>query len=189
MFLIFDTETTGLPKNYKGLPSDLQNWPRVVQLAWQLYDGEGSLVKQEDFIIYPEGYTIPLEASRIHGVTTERALQEGILLKEALIMFSEDVKKSKNIIAHNLSFDEPVIHAEFIRCELLFPFGDSIRTCTMLTTTEYCAIKTDRGFKWPALKELHKKLFDSEFSGAHDAKVDVAMCAKCFFELKRRSVL
>jgi len=34
MYLFFDTETTGLPKNWKAPIEDLNNWPRLVQLAW-----------------------------------------------------------------------------------------------------------------------------------------------------------
>ena len=32
MYLIFDTETTGLPKNWKAPLTDFDNWPRMVQL-------------------------------------------------------------------------------------------------------------------------------------------------------------
>jgi len=39
------------------------------------------------------------------------------------------------------------------------------------------------------LSELHLKLFDTPFEGAHDAKEDVQACANCFFELRRRSIL
>jgi hypothetical protein len=34
MYLFFDTETTGLPSNYKAPATDLNNSPRLVQLAW-----------------------------------------------------------------------------------------------------------------------------------------------------------
>jgi DNA polymerase-3 subunit alpha len=40
MFLIYDTETTGLPKNYNAPLTDSDNWPRLVQLAWQLHDAK-----------------------------------------------------------------------------------------------------------------------------------------------------
>ena len=44
MYLIFDTETTGLPKNWKAPITDTDNWPRCVQIAWQLHDEMGELV-------------------------------------------------------------------------------------------------------------------------------------------------
>lgn len=74
MYLFFDTETTGLPKNWKAPVTDLNNWPRLVQLA---YDSNGNKISGGDFIIKPEGFSIPTESSRIHGISTERALRAG----------------------------------------------------------------------------------------------------------------
>ena len=67
MYLVFDTETTGLPNNFNAPVSDSGNWPRMVQIAWQLHDDEGNLIENQDYIIKPEGYDIPFNASRIHG--------------------------------------------------------------------------------------------------------------------------
>lgn len=68
MFLIFDTETTGLPRNYNAPIKDTSNWPRVVQLAWQLHDKYGQLIDHKDFLIRPKGFNIPIEAEGIHGI-------------------------------------------------------------------------------------------------------------------------
>ena len=70
MFLIFDTETTGLPKNWKAPLTDGENWPRCIQIAWQLHDGDGNCISHEDYLIYPEGYTIPYDAEKIHGISS-----------------------------------------------------------------------------------------------------------------------
>ena len=59
MYLFFDTETTGLPKNWKAPVTDLSNWPRLVQLAYLLTDGERKKIYGGDFIIKPVGFTIP----------------------------------------------------------------------------------------------------------------------------------
>ena len=55
MYLFFDTETTGVPKNYKAPPSDLLNWPRVVQLGWIVTDMQGRELKATNHIIRPDG--------------------------------------------------------------------------------------------------------------------------------------
>ena len=68
MYLFFDTETTGLPKNWNAPITDLNNWPRLVQLAYLCYDNEGNELSRGDFIVKPEGFTIPRDASRIHGI-------------------------------------------------------------------------------------------------------------------------
>ena len=85
MYLIFDTETTGLPQNYSAPISDLDNWPRVVQLAWQLHDQAGNYLSGGNYIIKPDGFTIPFNAEKVHGISTQRALDEG----HDIICFSE----------------------------------------------------------------------------------------------------
>ena len=71
MYLIFDTETTGLPRDFKAAHTDTNNWPRVVQLAWQLHDLEGNLVENKEFLIKPDGFVIPYESQKVHGISTE----------------------------------------------------------------------------------------------------------------------
>ena len=88
MYLIFDTETTGLPtKGYYEPISDVDNWPRVVQLAWQLHDDDGALIEHKDFLIKPDGFDIPYGAEKIHGISTELAAKNGIPLAEGLSLF------------------------------------------------------------------------------------------------------
>ena len=50
MFLIFDTETTGLPRSYSAPLTDFDNWPRMVQVAWQLHDAQGNLINSNSII-------------------------------------------------------------------------------------------------------------------------------------------
>ena len=94
MYIIFDTETTGLPRNYDAPITDLDNWPRLVQLAWQLHDEKGKLLSNQSFIVKPEGFTIPYNAEKVHGISTERALKEGHDLTKVLQAFQQDVAKS-----------------------------------------------------------------------------------------------
>src|SRR5690625_1253548 len=101
MYLIFDTETTGLPDNYSAPRSDTDNWPRCVQLAWQVHDLKGNLLSSGDFIIRPDGFTIPFNSEKIHGISTERALEEGVPLSEVMDVFGRDVEKSTFVIGHN----------------------------------------------------------------------------------------
>mgnify|MGYP001162769377 CR=1 FL=1 len=94
MFLTFDTETTGLPKNFKADVSDSENWPRLVQLAWQLNDQTGKLISNKSIIVKPENFTIPFNSEKVHGISTEKAIKDGIGLTETLLKFEEDIKKS-----------------------------------------------------------------------------------------------
>lgn len=185
MYLFFDTETTGLPRNWKAPVSDLNNWPRLVQLAYLLFDKNGIKISGGDFIIKPEGYTIPSDASRVHGISTERALKEGVLLSDVLQKFHSLINEAEILIAHNMSFDEKIVGAEFLRLGMANLVPAKRKICTMQSTTNFCAINGPYGFKWPKLSELHFKLFKTGFEEAHNAAVDINATAKCFWELKR----
>jgi len=190
MYLVFDTETTGLPKNYQAPLDDFSNWPRLVQLAWNLYDGEGNKWESYSYIIKPEGFVIPPEAAKIHRVTQERALAEGVSLREALEHFMSDVKKSEHLVGHNISFDESIVGSELIRGGFENPIPLASKICTMKKSVQVCKIDNGRGsYKWPNLSELYNCLFGKSFIDAHDALVDVEACADCFFELKRRGLI
>lgn len=185
MYLFFDTETTGLPRNWKAPVSDLNNWPRMVQLAWLYYDKTGKKISGNDYIIKPEGYTIPMETSRIHGITTARAMEEGINLSVVLQEFHELANEAEVLVAHNMSFDEKILGAEFLRKRMQNIIDAKKRVCTMQSSTNFCAIPGPYGYKWPKLSELHHKLFNTGFEEAHNAANDIYATAKCFWELKR----
>src|SRR5512145_93385 len=116
MFLIYDTETTGLPRNFEAPVTDLDNWPRVIQLAWQLHDTDGSLVEARDFLIKPDNFTIPYNAAKVHGISTELALEQGDDLRLVLEQFILALEQAKVIVGHNINFDLNIIGAEFLRC-------------------------------------------------------------------------
>lgn len=186
MYLFFDTETNGLPRNWKAPVTDLNNWPRLVQLAFLLCDNNGNRISGGDYIIKPVGFTIPLEASSIHRITTERAIREGSILKDVLQEFKSIVERADYLVGHNISFDEKIIGAEFLRSNMLDPVSPIQKICTMHSTTNFCAIDGPYGYKWPKLSELHYKLFRTNFDEAHDAAADVNATVKCFWELRRQ---
>ena len=113
MYLFFDTETTGIPRNYQAPVSDSRNWPRVVQIAWLITDAEGCEQKSAEYIIKPQGFVIPREASRIHGITNEVANRQGVELGPVLEEISADLAQALVLIAHNMDFDEKIVGAEF----------------------------------------------------------------------------
>jgi DNA polymerase III subunit epsilon len=185
MYLFFDTETTGLPKNWKAPVTDLNNWPRLVQLAYLFYNKNGNKVSGGDRIIKPNGFTIPVEASKIHGISTEKANQEGKGIQTVLQDFQSLINQAKYLVAHNISFDEKIVGAEFLRNKMQDSVAAKKKICTMQSTTNFCAINGPYGYKWPKLSELHYKLFNKGFEEAHNAAVDINATAKCFWELKR----
>ena len=191
MYLIFDTETTGIPHNKTAPISDLDNWPRLVQIAWQLHDNRGKLLSRHNYIIRPDGFDIPYNARQIHGISTKRALEEGIPVRTALDTLLADIKRAKLLVGHNIEFDKSIIGAEMIRLNI---DPDELLKVEKLDTgvasTNYCQLSGGIGgkLKMPRLIELHEKLFGDRFADAHDASYDVAATARCFFGLIRQEV-
>ncbi|SFN63905.1 DNA polymerase-3 subunit alpha [Salegentibacter flavus] len=189
MYLIFDTETTGLPKRWNAPLTDTDNWPRCIQIAWQLHDEMGNLVESQDYLVKPEGFNIPFDAEKIHGISTELAEQEGISLMEVLERFQEALDKTKFVVGQNVGFDLNIMGAEFYRKDVENTLQELpvLDTCTEITA-DLCKIPGGRGgrFKLPTLTELHEYLFDEAFGEAHNATADVEATTRCFLELIRR---
>ncbi len=189
MYLFFDTETTGLPRNYQAPLDDFLNWPRIVQLAWSLYDQEGNQWESQNYIIRPVNFVISDEVAKIHRISQERALKEGVELSLALEHFLRDLKTTSDLVAHNIDFDEKIVGSELLR-EKLGNLPAVNKICTMKSSVAVTKIPSPRGgYKWPNLTELYRHLFSRDFPEAHDAAFDVAACAECFFELKRRGAV
>ncbi|WP_298156638.1 DNA polymerase III subunit alpha [Flavobacterium sp.] len=191
MYLIFDTETTGLPKRWDAPVTDTSNWPRCVQIAWQLHDDMGRLIEHQDYLISPEGFNIPYDAERIHGISTELAQSQGVPLLEVLQKFNAVLEKAKFIVGQNIGFDVNIMGCEFHRFGLdskmaAMPVLD---TCTEVTAS-LLKLPGGRGgkFKLPTLTELHEYLFNVPFSEAHNATADVEATTRCFLELIRREI-
>lgn len=191
MYLIFDTETTGLPRNFNAPLSDSDNWPRCVQIAWQVHDENGKLVSNENFLIRPDGFNIPFDSEKVHGISTELAMQEGVPLMDAAKAFVEAVNKAKFVVGQNVEFDLNIMGAEFYRLGMENPLLEAkiLDTCTEVTA-QLCQIPGGRGgrFKLPTLTELHEFLFDDTFQEAHNATADVEATTRCFLELVRRRI-
>jgi DNA polymerase III subunit epsilon len=189
MLLFFDTETTGIPGNYKAPASDLKNWPRLVQLAWLAADAAGNEIASAEHIVKPEGFTIAPAAAKIHGITQQMALQAGVAIKAVLEPLIAAVAQASVLIAHNVQYDEKIIGAELLRAGYPNHVEAKPRLCTMQSATSYCRIAGPYGYKWPTLQELHQKLFHEAFSGGHRALADTRACARCFFELRRLKII
>lgn len=189
MYLIFDTETAGLPRRGQVPYISVRSWPRLVQIAWVVCDDSQTVLEKKSTLVKPEGFTIGQTSTQVHGITTERAKKEGADLCSVLLDFSRAAARSTVAVAHNITFDKHVIVAECIRSGLDLPFRRTHNVCTMESSRKVCGIKRNGRYKWPTLVELHMTLFGADYKGHHDAEHDVAACARCFFELRRRGIL
>lgn len=191
MILVFDTETTGTPKNYRAHVSDSSNWPRLVQFAW-MESGDDAPGDMHCCIVRPDGFTVPAEASAIHGITQERAVSEGIRLDDALgDAWWDAVRRAEFLVGHNVAFDLSIIGAELHRLgrsqQMAFWMSMPWR-CTMVAGTDICKLPGKYGYKWPKLRELYSVLFGREPTDQHDAAGDVLATAECYYEMVKRGL-
>jgi DNA polymerase III epsilon subunit-like protein len=209
LIMIFDTETTGLPKTKFIHPGKLDLWPHIVQLSYVLLDVEQkSFHKVQDNIISVcSGITIPEESSKIHGITQTISLEQGIPIEDALETFIDDFSKVSEIVGHNIEFDVNIVLVEAMRIlqklndgekhstsakkirDFIDDFKRAKQFCTMKNSIDLCAIKKVRNDgteynKYPRLEELHKHLFGSVPSHLHNSLVDVFVCTHCYWKLK-----
>ncbi|OPY47310.1 MAG: DNA polymerase III subunit epsilon [Methanoregulaceae archaeon PtaU1.Bin222] len=189
MFIVIDTETTGLPRKMASLRSKQQKCPRMVAIAWIECEREGEILADYYFIIKPDCYTIPEQATAIHGITTKNAQEEGKQLVSVLEIFQKSLKNSSFIVGHNVDFDIQVIAAEASRTGISLPIKELPRKCTMKASTRECKIWRGSGYKYPSLGELYYRLFGVPLPGHHHALSDASSCMKCYFELKKRGIL
>ncbi len=189
MYLFFDTETTGLPVRWNAPVTEIENWPRLVQLAWICYDDRGEFIASQDVLVQPDGFIIPPEAARVHGITTAIAQENGKPVREVMEQFAEQVEAANVLVGHSISFDECIVGAEFERLRMMTSLFLKPKCCTMKSSTNYCKLPGKKGFKSPRLAELHQILFGEGFDNAHNALADVEATARCFWELKKRGVL
>ena len=200
--LVFDTETTGLPKTQIISPSTIHLCPHIVQFSYIIFDTESNkIVKIKDSIIkVPDGFIIADENAKIHGITTEISLVQGTNLQPVLEEFFADFDSADHIVGHNISFDINMIKAELQRLimnssdtklqEYLKKINTSTKFyCTMQETIELCAIELKDKYgrpykKFPKLVELYQKMFGVTPKNLHNSLNDVIVCLRCFIKLK-----
>ena len=189
-YLFFDTETTGIPNDYKAPCTNTDNWPRLVQLGWLLTDAAGRILSEGNHIVRPDGFEIPIAASDVHVITTEFALENGKPLLDVIFAFGADLNQADCVVGHNLDYDLHIVGAEYVRLgydsRIMFARPT---LCTMQATIQFCNIPGRFGPKWPKLMELYTKLFGQGFDGAHDAMADIRATKDCFFELLKRGIV
>lgn len=173
--IFIDFETTGLiPKN-PILKKFSKFWPHIVQMAWLIYE-DGVLIEEKELIIKPTNFTIPKKSTKIHGISQNKALKEGVEANYALAFLLKKIDQTDVIIGHNIRFDLDVLKLECIRNKFSSKLQNKKIICTMLD---------NKIFRQPSNGFLYEHLFQTKIENAHNAIFDIKATAKIFFELKR----
>lgn len=192
--IVFDTETTGIPecsidlvtgerKYYDPSRMDKYAKSRVVQLAWIVLDDHGKkIVSKNAYVIRPDGYTIPAEATKVHGITHEFAMENGVPMRHALKAFQDALETAHTVVAHNFLFDAYVLSSEAVRYgfpDLPKALQSKNKFDTMVRAMQYFNLG-----KKPRLVDLYRILFKTEIEQRHNALDDALITAACFSDLK-----
>lgn len=186
--IFYDTETTGLP--IWGEPSEGDNQPHIVQLAAILVNPETRETREHiDVIIRPDGWIIPDDVAAIHGITTERAMDEGIPESVALDMLMSLWDPDALRVAHNQSFDERLVRIALKRFkddDLAETWKTGKKACTGLLSKPICQLlPTNKyGFKMPKLTEAYKHFMGVDLENAHSAMADTRACMAVYWAIQ-----
>jgi DNA polymerase III epsilon subunit-like protein len=206
-FLVFDTETTGLPKSKYINPTSLTQWPHIVQFSFVIYDSSlNNIVESKDYVVkVPESILISEESTKLHGITNEISVTKGSPINEILNEFFYFLRGVDKLIGHNIDFDINMIKVELLRLinsntltkeqlkiykyDLHYLTNYKNISCTLKDSIEFCNIqildKNGKSYlKYPKLIELHEKLFNKTPSNLHNSFNDILVTLRCFMKLK-----
>ena len=188
--LFFDTETTGLPKDRK-YPAEKHkdNWPDIVSISWMLFEDE-QMISTRSYIVKPDGWNIPIEATNIHGITEKSASTNGQQLSLVIADFIAAVRQSEYIVAHNIHFDLNVVNnACFWRLNRTLQVDWKECICTAEYGKDVTKIyaKNARGgsyFRYPKLSELYEHVLRRRpMLSLHNSLNDTMLLCEVFFHL------
>jgi DNA polymerase III epsilon subunit-like protein len=201
MKLFYDTETTGfIPKHCYGnntgsLPviTTSNGMPYIVAIACILTDDDLNEVMSFNAVLKPDKYTIPEDATAVHGITTEFAIKWGLERASVLSTFAKIMAKADECIAHNNIYDLAVLQGEYKRfvssSSIIETLFKKKHFCTMVESRDICKMKHAKGafrngYKNPKLSEAHEILCGFKMGNAHNAMNDTKACLNVYKMIK-----
>lgn len=185
---VFDLETTGLPvrcprnvyHSFKRLSK--YKTSRIVSLSWIVLNDDLQETERKYFVVKPAGFTIPAEATRIHGITNEEATKTGRDLLATLREMESSFARCDKVVAHNLAFDLNILLSELYRAKMLPAISHLLKVthyCTMMEGMKHMKVR-----KFPKLSELYGFLHENTaMPNAHNALYDAVHCCECYKKL------
>jgi len=180
-FLVVDTETSGLPRNWSAPYAKENNWPYIVQIAWVIYDANHKEVKRENHYLSHTGFTIDKAAQKIHNISPEYLRAHGENKEEIMLRFYTDIKKYKPlVVGHFIELDYHMVNVELFRMGKDDVFKDLSFFCTMKASAMYITGSVISHLK---LDKFYTLLFNEVPENMHNAMSDALSAAKIFFHL------
>ena len=181
--LFVDTETSGLPSDWRRPYAEPGAWPHVAQVAWLLYTAAGELVKTENHYIKPSDYDLTPASMQVHGLTLAYLQEHGQPRRQVMQRLHDDLTRYRPlVVGHFVELDYHMVGVSFHRADL---------PNALLGLNTFCTMKLSGTFshtwqrRYLRLGELYDRLFNRLMPRQHDALADAEATAECFFELRR----
>ncbi|MDY6957591.1 MAG: 3'-5' exonuclease [Halobacteriota archaeon] len=178
--LFYDTETTGFPRTKVGWAHSDQ--PHLVQLAGLVVDSDSrEIINSMCEIVIPDGWDIPEQAIRVHGITPENATSHGMPEDQVIQLFTELMEQAEMRVAHSQLFDERIIRVALHRYAIdMVPYWDHMLfECTGHMSKVAMVSRT-----MPSLNDAYRFVTQRDIENAHDAHADTNACMEVFFGLR-----
>lgn len=163
---VFDLETTGI---------DVET-SRIVSAHVGVIDANGELVERHDWLADP-GIEIPLGASAVHGITTERARAEGrpadLVVEEIIAALNDVFARGLAVTIYNAPYDLTLLHREALRYEVT-PLHEPAPIIDPLVLDKVL----DRYRKGKRTLEAAAEFYGVALTEAHDASADAVAAGR-----------
>lgn len=153
-YLVFDTETTGLPvraaKGQPPIPADDPRQPRLASYAAIVTDEAGRAISADKFYIRPQGWTMAefdaraiadgkKAASEVNGLTDDFLDRNGVPVVQVLSHYASQIDAGLIVVAFNAVFDTKIMRGELRRAGMPDLFEDTRNICAMKALKPYIA--------------------------------------------------
>jgi len=85
---------------------------RIVEMAWMVFDRDMKCLESKQYLLKPHGYDgIAQKATAVHGITTERAVDDGVDAQHVFDEFTAILDKLPSngfVIAHNMEHEDSI---------------------------------------------------------------------------------
>ncbi len=179
--LFIDTETSGLPHDLNTPVAQQSDQPHIVQIAWLIYARDGKLIKEENFYISDNDFTISPASRKIHGLTRKFLKENGTKRKEVMTRLYRDLQEFQPlIVGYFMALDRYMLEVGFYRSGIENPLSRFPTFCTMQATSNYIRLPYRR---YLSLDELYRRLFGKTLKNQHNALTDAKATSECFFSM------
>lgn len=172
-------------------PKDLRSYPHLLLFAWVLCDEWQKVVMARNFVIRPEGYTLPAAAGEPYGLNHALALEKGVGLADVLREFCSCLAPATRAVTFDASTEAVALEVALRRAGLVQRFNRNFFYDVSEQVRDYCALPCEDGAKphaKPTLQDLYEKLFAPFDVNWNEPSADIQILQHCFFPLLKQRV-